>query len=238
MKKFMKIAAGAAMMLLATNAFAQLEVGFGFASQNFKVTDVDLNPQKYNSGYRAYGFYAGAAYGIELFSNFKVQPGVYYSMTSANKLYWVTDGDRKEETIADDDMGPMVFHDVNVPILFSYSIPLGPVKLTPFLGPNFLIGIEASQAVKDSDMKKLYGGNSKSLYKKYNVELSGDGINVTTSASDFTRFDVMGQVGLAVDINNLFIVKGGYNFSFLDRDKSADGVAHANSWFIGVAVSL
>ena len=235
MKKFMKIVAVAAMLLAATNAFAQLEVGFGFASQMYKGTSTERNAQKYYGGYNAYGFYVGAAYGIELFSNFKVQPGVYYSMTSANKVYEVYDGDRKEETIADEDFGPMVFHDVNVPILFSYSFPLGPVKITPFLGPNFLIGIEASQAVKDSDWKKIYG-NSYSLYKDYDLDLETG--KIKTSPSDITHFDVQGQVGVAVDINNLFIVKGGFNFGFLDRNKADKNIVHTNSWFIGVAVSL
>ena len=241
MKKLMKIVAVAAMMLAATNAFAQLEVGFGFASETYRQTDPDLNAKNWNSSFDAYGFYAGVAYGIQIVPNFKITPGLYYSMTSANKGYIVADGKKTEYNFKDDDAktGPMVHHDLSLPILFSYSIPAGPVKITPFLGPNLLFNIETAFENKSAMFKEAYGTTSNSYYKIYGMELSGDGVKGTVKNNpDLSRFDVQGQVGLAIEIMDLFVVKGGYNFGFLDRNKDKDVILHSNSWFIGVAVTL
>ena len=102
MKKVFSILLAASLMLLGTQAFAQMSVNAGYLNSTMK---------NGNSSTGAGGAYAGVSFNIPIAGGFAVAPGLYYSLLASKKTeFWgAADGAFKE-------------HAINVPVYLNYGM--------------------------------------------------------------------------------------------------------------------
>ena len=127
-----RIIAAAVMMTIATNSFAQMQVGAGFLHSNESISmkGTDLGDIGTN------GAYAGFSYNLPVAGTFGIAPGLYYSLLMSNEstsVVGVNLGSKTRE------------HYVNVPVYFNFGFNLGESsKLFIFAGPTAQFGIASS----------------------------------------------------------------------------------------------
>lgn len=132
MKKIFAIVLGAALMLSATNAFAQLSVGAGWLNSTESTTVTSGNTSSTNSA-NLNGFYAGAQYNINLVAGLGIAPGVYFSGLFGNRTddLWITTGEKKFSELS-----------INVPVNVNYTIAIGSdFNVILYAGPIFQYGV-------------------------------------------------------------------------------------------------
>ena len=132
MKRIFTLIATAVMMTIATNSFAQMQVGAGFlhSGESISSNGTDLGDVGMN------GAYAGVSYNLPIAGNFGIAPGLYYSLLMSNEstsIVGVNFGSKMRE------------HYVNVPVYFNFGFNLGQSsKLFLFAGPTAQFGIASS----------------------------------------------------------------------------------------------
>ena len=132
MKKIFATVLAGALMLLGTNAFAQLSVGGGYinsaetttwtSGSNSSSNKADLN-----------GFYVGGQYNIKIVGDLGIAPGVYFSGLFGKRTddLWITTGESKFTELS-----------INVPINVNYSFALGrDFNLFAYAGPVLQYGV-------------------------------------------------------------------------------------------------
>ena len=105
MKKFFTTLLAASLMLLGTQAFAQMSVNAGYLNSTLKTK---------NSSDNANGAYAGVSFNVPLAGGLAIAPGVYYSMIISKEtasLGSIISGS-----------GTFVEHAVNVPVYLNYVL--------------------------------------------------------------------------------------------------------------------
>ncbi len=132
MRRIITLIAAAVMMTIATNSFAQMQVGAGFLHSNESISmkGTDLGDIGTN------GAYAGFSYNLPIAGNFGIAPGLYYSLLMSNE----------STNFVGLDLGSKVReHYVNVPVYFNFGFNLGQSsKLFIFAGPTAQFGIASS----------------------------------------------------------------------------------------------
>ena len=132
MRRIITLIAAAVMMTIATNSFAQMQVGAGFLHSNESISmkGTDLGDIGTN------GAYAGVSYNLPIAGNFGIAPGLYYSLLMSNE----------STNFVGLDLGSkMREHYVNVPVYFNFGFNLGQSsKLFIFAGPTAQFGIASS----------------------------------------------------------------------------------------------
>lgn len=132
MKRIITLIAAAVMMTIATNSFAQMQVGAGYLHSNESISmkGTDLGDIGTN------GAYAGFSYNLPVAGTFGIAPGLYYSLLMSNEstsVVGVNLGSKTRE------------HYVNVPVYFNFGFNLGESsKLFIFAGPTAQFGIASS----------------------------------------------------------------------------------------------
>lgn len=152
MKKIISLIAAA---LVATSAFAQIEVGAGYTNSALSdklgntTTTTELN-----------GFYVGAGYTLNLTNEINLTPGLYYNFLTGDAPV----GDTWTE------------HYLNVPVSFSYGYEVHPeVKLFAYAGPTFSLGLASKikgTLAGTTYTTDMYDGTD---YGKFDI-LAGGGI--------------------------------------------------------------
>ena len=205
MKKIFATILAASLMLVATNAFAQLSAGLGYinATESGTYTDgntvTTLDPQAFN------GLYVGANYSATLSGDLSLVPGVYVSAVFGSKhvdafgLGLLT-GDHKYTEIA-----------LNVPINVAYNYALNrDTKLFAYAGPIMQYALSHKDALTGT------GSNTTTYYDR----LKGDD-------QQRNAFNLYLGGGIGAQVANIQIVLG-YDHSLLNID-SRDGYKRGRS---------
>lgn len=173
MKKFFSTLLAASLMLLGTQAFAQMSVNAGYLNSTLKTSNTSDN---------ANGAYAGVSFNIPIASGLAVAPGVYYSLLTSKEtasLGSVFTGS-----------GTFMEHAVNVPVYLNYGIDLArDTKVFLFGGPTVQYGL-ASQVKYDANVAGVSGSKTFNNYddddfNRLNVYLGG-GLGFQVSALQIT----------------------------------------------------
>ena len=179
MKKILSTLLAASLMLLGTQAFAQMSVNAGYlnSTQSF----ANSNSKSINSN----GAYAGVSFNIPLAGGFAVAPGVYYSMIT-NK----SGGAGTILGIPASASSTFMEHAVNVPVYFNYGMDLArDTNIFLYAGPTVQYGL-ASTLKYDANVLGISGSTTSDNYKntnynRMNVYLGG-GIGFHVSAIQIT----------------------------------------------------
>ena len=206
MKKLISTLLAASLMLLGTQAFAQLSVNAGY-----------LNSTKTMKGYdpeNVHGAFVGASVNLMLSDNFGIAPGVYYSLLAGKQnlvdfdAFLRIDGSFKE-------------HAINQPVYLNYGVDFGrDTRFFVFAGPTAQYGL--SSKVK-GDVNSIFGSGSSTYdnyeddLKRFNVFLGG-GVGFDAGAFKVTVGYDYGMLNLADDDDDPVIhrsnLKIGIGFNF------------------------
>ena len=181
MKKIFSTLLAASLMLLGTQAFAQMSVNAGYlnSTQSFQ----DSNSKSINSN----GAYAGVSFNIPVAGEFGFAPGVYYSLIT-NK----SGGAGTILGIPASASSTFMEHAINVPLYFNYGRDLArDTNVFVYAGPTLQYGLASTSK---GDVNIGSGGGSKTYdnyadsrnpYNRFNVYLGG-GIGFQVSAIQIT----------------------------------------------------
>ena len=185
MKKFFSILLAASLMLLGTQAFAQMSVNAGYLNSTLKTGNADPST--------ANGAYAGVSFNVPIAGGLAVAPGVYYSMITSKStaaLGTIFTGS-----------GTFMEHAINVPVYVNYGIDLArDTNVFIFGGPTLQYGL--SFTVKyDANVAGVSGSSTHNNYdndnyNRMNVYLGG-GIGFQVSAIQITvgyDYGMMNQI--------------------------------------------
>ena len=173
MKKIFSIVLAASLMLIGTQAFAQMSVNAGYLNSTLKTSNTSDN---------ANGAYAGVSFNIPIAGGLAVAPGVYYSMLTSKEtasLGSIFSGS-----------GTFMEHAVNVPVYVNYGIDLArDTKVFLFGGPTLQYGL-ASTVKYDANVAGVSGSTThnnydNANYNRMNVYLGG-GMGFQVSALQIT----------------------------------------------------
>ena len=171
MKKILTLAFAASMMLLATDAFAQFHVGFGYTRtmQTAKALSSELTGDKN-------GVYAGVGYTLPIAGALGITPGVYYTYS--------THITKNVATLAE--------HNVKGILDISYKLDLAnDLAFFAFAGPRYSYGL--SSTYKIDGVSETIDNYNNSFYKKGNFLL---GCGVGVEFLEVVRFQVGYDHGL------------------------------------------
>ena len=167
MKKIFSTLLVASLMLLGTNAFAQMSVNAGYLNSTLATN---------NNSDNANGAYAGVSFNIPVAGGLAVAPGVYYSMLTSKEtaaLGSIASGS-----------GTFMEHALNVPVYLNYGIDLArDTRFFVFGGPTVQYGL-ASTVKYEGNVLGVSGSSTVNNYDKnfnrLNVYLGG-GVGFTVS---------------------------------------------------------
>ena len=161
MKKVIFTVLAATLMLLGTQAFAQMSVNAGYLNSTLASK---------NSTDNANGAYAGITFNIPVAGGFGIAPGVYYSMLTSKETANI--GSIVSTS------GTFMEHAINVPVYLNYAYDLArDAKIFVFGGPTAQYGL-ASTVKYDASIAGISGSNTVSNYddadyNRMNVYLGG-----------------------------------------------------------------
>ena len=194
MKRFLTTVLAASLMLIGTNAFAQLSVAAGFGNSQTKFDINVLNVIKTSHNANLNGFYAGASYNIPVgTSGLGIAPGVYFAyMTDKDVDIYVASGDLVESYL-------------EIPLDLNLKFPIADgLNGVIYAGPTF-----------------AYGGASKGNSGSTTIDLYDGTIS---NYLDYNRIDVLAGGGIGVEFENMVRFDVGYDFGLLNRGGSTVGV--------------
>ena len=194
MKRFLTTVLAASLMLIGTNAFAQLSVAAGFGNSQTKFDINVLNVIKTSHNANLNGFYAGASYNIPVgTSGLGIAPGVYFAyMTDKDVDIYVASGDLVESYL-------------EIPLDLNLKFPIADgLNGVIYAGPTFAYGV-ASKVNSGSTTIDLYDGT-------------------ISNYLDYNRIDVLAGGGVGVEFENMVRFDVGYDFGLLNRGGSTVGV--------------
>ena len=175
MKKIFSTLLAASLMLLGTQAFAQMSVNAGYlnSSQTFS----ESNSKSINSN----GAYVGVSFNVPISGALAIAPGVYYSMIT-NK----SGGAGTILGIPASASSTFMEHAVNVPVYLNYGIDLArDTNVFLYAGPTLQYGLASTTTlaggVGEFSADKKYNNYDNSNYNRMNVYLGGGiGFQVST----------------------------------------------------------
>ena len=168
MKKIFSTLLAATLMLLGTQAFAQMSFNAGYLNSTLATK---------NNSDNANGAYAGISFNIPVAGGLAVAPGVYYSMLTSKEtaaLGSVASGS-----------GTFMEHAINVPVYLNYGIDLArDTRFFIFGGPTVQYGL-ASTVKYEGNVLGVSGSSTHNNYdnenfNRLNVYLGG-GVGFTVA---------------------------------------------------------
>ena len=176
MKKIFSIVLAASLMLLGTQAFAQMSVNAGYLNSTLKTGNTSDN---------ANGAYAGVSFNIPLAGGLGIAPGVYYSMIGSKS------GDAAS-IFGVNISGSSTFmeHAINVPVYLNYGYELArDTKIFLFGGPTVQYGLASTVkydgSVGSASGSRTYSNYDNENFNRMNVYLGG-GMGFQISALQIT----------------------------------------------------
>ena len=211
MKKIIASIFAAAMLLVGTEAFAQLVPGAGYllSIEKSKSENSALDAIKLN------GFYVGASYNIPLVGGLGVAPGLYADMLfyngAATFQQLLTFTEHYTELA------------LNLPINLNYQFEIGDnFSLYAFAGPVFQVGLVA---------RSTYNGRID--FGPIHIN-EGDAFNHYNSENgDMNRFNIYLGGGLGFQVGDLLFTVG-YDHNLLNVDKTEGWKTNRNQIKVGV----
>lgn len=203
-------------LVLATTfcAFAQTGINIGYVHHTAKSEILNATSDKTISS----GFYVGLDYGLALGAHFDFLPGVFYRYLSSSDDVTLPGGSfgLKQATAR------TANHEIVIPLEFKYNFILTEsLKLFIDAGPR--VDFELASKTK-----------YEAVGPKEEIELPGRHNNFDNK--DLRRFNVGVSAGVGIDISELFRIKFGYNYGFLDMNKSDAIKTHNYDWHVGLAL--
>ncbi len=200
MKKIFATLLAASLMLIGTQAHAQLATGAGylFASETTSTSNskADAIPH--------HGFYLGGSYNIPIVAGLGVAPGFYVDM-----LLYHYDYSAGTSFIGGSISERYTELAVNVPVNLTYSFEFGrDLALRLFAGPVFQCGVLARSTYNESVNIGPIHVNEGQAYNHYDSE-----------NGDTNRFNIYMGGGLAFQAGDIMFSVG-YDHNLLDIDKS------------------
>lgn len=190
----------------ATSAMAQFSVGAGYLNQTLKTT---VSSTTTNAAFQ--GVYVGADASYYLGLGFSVVPGIYYGYLSSDENLGFSLASVSSSTKN---------HYIAVPVNFKYGIkPLDVLGVFAYAGPQFSLGISS----KTTTTGTVLGASGSSVLDNYGDDGS------------LNRFNLSAGVGLGVEFFDVVRVEFGYNYGFLNLNKTDNVTSKASSWHVGAA---
>lgn len=153
MKKILSTLLAASLMLIGTQAFAQISVNAGYLNSSIKVGNADPS--------NANGAFAGVSFNVPLMGGLAIAPGVYYSMITSKStasLGSIASGS-----------GTFMEHAINAPVYLNYNIGLSrDTHFFIFGGPTLQYGL-ASTIKYDANVAGISGSHTSDNYKSDNI---------------------------------------------------------------------
>lgn len=209
MKKI--IISTAAIIMAASSAFAQVNVGAGYSGTSMNPSEGD------NSWYN--GFNVSVGYNLPLGLGFEFSPSVEYNYLNRHIEETVEVGSASAKS-----KNNFNEHYLNIPLMFNYGYEITPnARIFVFAGPTASFGLYADYTTK---LDASVGDNSGSTDKK-TVELWGDD-------SNYRRCDVKIGGGLGVDVCKHWRIQVGYDYGLVNRTKVDDMKLHHHSLKAGL----
>ena len=181
MKKIFTTLLAASLMLLGTQAFAQMSVNAGYlsSSQSF----ANSSTKSINSN----GAYAGVSFNVPIAGAFGIAPGIYYSMIT-NKSE--ASGRIPFLDIPISGASTFMEHAINVPVYFNYGRDLArDTNVFVYAGPTLQYGLASTSkgevGIGSGGGSKTYNNYDDENYNRFNVYLGG-GIGFQVSAIQIT----------------------------------------------------
>lgn len=151
MKKILATLLAASLMLLGTNAFAQMSVNAGYLNSTLATS---------NSSDNANGAYAGISFNVPISGGLAIAPGVYYSLLTSKETASLG-------TIASGS-GTFMEHAINVPVYLNYGVDLArDAKVFVFGGPTLQYGL-ASNVTYEGNVLGVSGKTTSNNYDNQN----------------------------------------------------------------------
>ena len=200
MKKIIASVFAAAMLLMGTEAFAQLVPGAGYllSIEKSKSEKQSLDAVKHN------GFYVGASYNVPLTGGLGVAPGLYADMLfyngAATFAQLITFSEHYTELA------------INLPVNLNYRFEISDnASIWAFAGPVFQVGLVA---------RSTYNGRVD--YGPIHIN-EGEAFNHYNSENgDMNRFNIYLGGGLGFQVGDL-LFSVGYDHNLLNVDKASSG---------------
>ena len=215
MKKIIASIFAASMLLMGTEAFAQLVPGAGYllSIEKSKTEKLSMDPVKLN------GFYVGASYNIPLVAGLGVAPGLYADMlfyNGAATFYQVVTATEHYTELA-----------LNLPINLNDRFEISDnASIWAFVGPVFQVGLVARSTYNTRLDYAFIHINEGEAYNHYNSD-----------NGDMNRFNIYAGGGLGFQVGDLLFTVG-YDHNLLNIDKSSDEGWKTNRNQIKVGVNF
>ena len=178
MKKILTTLLAASLMLLGTQAFAQMSVNAGYLNSTLKTGNVSDN---------ANGAFAGISFNIPLSGGLGIAPGVYYSLLASKSGSAAT-----IFGIPVSGSSTFMEHAINVPVYLNYGFGLsGDTKIFLYGGPTLQYGLASTVKYDGS----VGGASGSKTYSNYDDE-------------DFNRMNVYLGGGMCFQVSSLQITVG------------------------------
>lgn len=210
MKKLIASLFAASLMLLGTQAYAQLVVGAGYLHniENTKTTD----GKAVGDAVHLNGFYLGGSYNIQFSNYFGVAPGFYIDMLfqSRNSADGGTFGGIQIAGSASYNYTEVA---LNLPVNLTFKMPVGDnAELFAFAGPTFQYGVMARSTFNAAaSIGPIH-------YSK------GDSYNHYGDKGDTKPFNILLGGGVGIQVGDIqFLV--GYDHTLLNSEKSGNLVS-------------
>ena len=175
MKRILSTLLAASLMLLGTQAFAQVSVNAGYINSTRTTKDA--------KSANANGAYAGFSFNLPIAGGFGIAPGVYYSMITSKDITNI--GSLYSGT------GKFTEHAINAPVHLNLSFGARDTKFFVYGGPTFQYGLKSISkfeneivgvvSVKSGDIDNYKDANNARfvIYAGGGVGLNAKGIMVT-----------------------------------------------------------
>lgn len=211
MKKILSTLLAVSLMLLGTQAFAQISVNAGYLNSSFKVGNNDPS--------NANGAFAGVSFNVPLAGGLAIAPGVYYSMITSKES---ASGTIPFLNIPISGASTFMEHAINVPAYLNYTIGLN--RDTNFFiygGPTFQYGLAST--VKGEASIGSAGGET--TYSNYDNE-------------NYNRMNLYLGGGIGINAGGYMITLG-YDYGMMNQYKGENATnAHRSNLKIGVGYNF
>ena len=205
MKRILTTLLAASLMLLGTQAFAQVSVNAGYINS----TRATKGAESANAN----GAYAGLSFNIPIAGGFGIAPGVYYSM--------LTSKDVANMGAGYSGTGSFMEHAINAPVHLNVSFGARDTKFFIYGGPTFQYGLASKSKSEEkfiiSNGSMVSVGGEKDGYKDL----------------DNSRFVIYAGGGVGLNAGGIMVTVG-YDYGITNLDKSGNSNSHRSNLKIGV----
>ena len=215
MKRILSTLLAASLMLLGTQAFAQMSVNAGYLNSTMATSGDPVNSN---------GAYAGLSYNIPVAGGLSIAPGIYYSLIGG-----------KQDVLAAGKWAQVdatfTEHAINVPVYLNYGIGLSrDTKFFVYAGPTCQYGLASQYKVQGSSSALT------DLLSKIGISAKAEGSSIVNNYddADFNRFNVYLGGGIGINAGGI-IVNVGYDYGMLNQYKGDNAPkAHRSNLKIGI----